>query len=126
MSEGTKEEPKSDRQLLSWEDRLAVVDYLRGLRAPLAFESKAAAAAHVFDQTAVEISWSQLKYLMEQFPKLKLDEKFLFADEQSITSMSLLETRIIALESFLAQATNNIGSLTARVAECERQLGAES
>lgn len=108
MSEG---ESKPDRSMLSWEDRLAVVDYLRGLRAPLAFESKAAAAAHVFDQTAVEISWSQLKYLMEQFPKLKLEEKFLFADDQAITNLSLLETRIIALESFLAHAIARIAVL---------------
>lgn len=119
MSEGSKDESKSDRSVLSWEDRLAVVDYLRALRAPLVFEQKAAAAAHVSTESKVEINWSQLKYLMEQFPKLKLEEKFVFGDESAITNLSLLETRIIALESFLAVATNDIGSLKARVAELE-------
>ncbi len=120
MSEGSKDESKSDRSTLSWEDRLAVVDYLRALRAPLVFEQKAAAAAHVSTESKVEINWSQLKYLMEQFPKLKLEEKFVFGDESAITNnLSLLETRIIALESFLAVATNDIGTLKARVAQLE-------
>lgn len=122
MSEA-KDESKSDRSTLSWEDRLAVVDYLRALRAPLVFEQKAAAAAHVSTESKVEINWSQLKYLMEQFPKLKLEEKFVFGDESAITNISLLETRIIALESFLAQAVNDIGGLKARVAQLE---GAQS
>lgn len=121
MSEGaaTETAEKAKRQSMSWEDRIAIVDWLRALRSPLVFESKAAAAAHVAAEAKAEVTWDQLRYMFDQLPKLKLDEKFIFGDESAITNLSLLETRIIALESFLAVATNNIGNLAARVAELE-------
>lgn len=121
MSEGaaTETAEKAKRQSMSWEDRIAIVDWLRALRSPLVFESKAAAAAHVAAEAKAEVTWDQLRYMFDQLPKLKLDEKFIFGDEQSVANISLFETRIIAIESALAQAINDIGGLKARIAELE-------
>lgn len=125
MSTDTKTEVKADdnakpdRQQMSWPDRIAIVDYLRSLRAPLTFEQKAAAAAHVSTEAKVEVSWSQLRYLIDQFPLLKLDEKFIFGDEATIANLSLLGTRIIALESFVGVQGQTINDLKSRLVALE-------
>lgn len=84
MSEGTSEvsEQEEDkaatkRKVLTMGDRTKVIDYLRSRVEPIAADTGAAIAQVVSEATKVDISWQQLKYMIDDvsMEEWKLSEK---------------------------------------------------
>ena len=121
MSEGTSEvsnegtETKAKRKVLSFADRIKIVDYLRSLVEPIVSESNAAVASFVREATGVEVDWSALKYMIDQVPDMKLMAKIHV--KSSLTAEDELHAareRLTALEERCAKLEAEIADLRER------------
>jgi hypothetical protein len=121
MSEGTSEvsnegtEARAKRKVLSFGDRIKVVDYLRSLVEPIVSESNAAVAAFIGDATGVEINWPQLKYMIDELPELKLAAKIHVKSSLSAEDeFEAMRERIASLEEKVAKLDKAIADMSER------------
>lgn len=100
------------RTVLSLQDRIKVVDYLRSLPEPIIADSNNEIAAKVAEATKVAINWPQLKYMFEELPEMKLADKvhvksLLSTDDQ----LQAAYERSVALEAAVKTQSESIASL---------------
>lgn len=100
---------ESNRKILNLQERLDVIDYLRGLQAPIYGRTKVEIARKVAEATGIDyLNPQSLYYIVEQTPKAKLDEKLVLIEETTP-------------EGILTLAVEKIGLLDGRLAEIELQ-----
>jgi hypothetical protein len=125
-------EETSTRRKLSLADRIKVIDYLRSQVEPIVADSNAAIASIVGTGSGVDISWTQLKYMLEELSELNLSAKVhvksLLSEEdqrqatyeRSIAleaAVAKLESRVAALEKLIA---GELAKLESRIAKLEK------
>lgn len=118
LKEADKAAEGSKRKTLTMGDRTKVIDCLRGRVEPFTAESNQAIASLVSEASKVDISWQQLKYMIddESMAEYKLGEKVhlklpLNLDDQA----QALEARVVQLEEQMVQVTAAMLELTKRV-----------
>lgn len=113
-NEGTSE-GKAKRKVLSFADRIKIVDYLRSLVEPIVSESNSAVASFVSDATGVEVNWPALKYMIDELPELKLAAKIHVKSSLSAEDeLQGLRERLASLEEKVAKLDKAIADMSER------------
>ena len=98
---------------LRMEDRIDILDYIRGQQSPIMAETKVQAADIVSKATGIEITPSQLDYLISSLPKHYLASKFAIGNTNEIK----LAKQIADLEDYVKNLSKRMGVLVASVNE---------
>lgn len=131
VTENVTEEATRKRIVLSLQDRIKVVDYLRSLPEPIVADSNNAIAAIVSEATKVAISYAQLKYMFEELTEMNLSAKVhvksLLTTEgqlQEAYERSIaFEVRIAKLEAQISNIEQSIASLLRTVESLSETVG---
>ena len=127
MTEPAGEPTEATRQnTLSWQARQDIIDYLRNRPEPIVANTKTEAAAIVASATGVEITGKQLWYLIEQLPKLKLENKFVIGaltEPQEIMRRDInsLSDELTGVFARLTDGASKLERVVLRVTEIERR-----
>ncbi len=102
----------SKRKVLSFGERLKIIDYLRAQPEPIVADSNTAVATLVSSGSGVEIGWQQLKYMIddESLQEYKLGSKV-----HVRTLLTPEGERVAALESRLAVVEERLSVLAGRI-----------
>lgn len=109
-ADGSAESEKASRQNMPFGQRVAILDYVRALRSPIFATTKAEAAKQIAEALGFEVSWSQLKYIIEAVPEMNLQKNLVIGDEADRN----LTLRVVALEAELKQLRENVAELFAK------------
>ena len=129
-TESSTEESTRKRTVLSLQDRIKVVDYLRSLPEPIVADSNNEIAAKVSASSGVVINWQQLKYMLDELVNLNLGAKVyvkspLSTEDQLQASLDraiALETRVAELEKQMQQTVTALLELTKQVTNVNPML----
>lgn len=92
---------------LTMEDRIDILDYIRGQQSPIIAETKVQAADIVSKATGIEITPSQLDYLITSLPKHNLAAKFAIGNTNEVK----LAKQIAELETSFAAMAKRVAAL---------------
>jgi chromosome segregation ATPase len=111
-------ESEGTRKPLSFGDRLKVVDLLRQAHEPFIADSKAAIAKLVSDASGIQISWAQLRYLIDDLEEYKLGDKIHVRTKDSPEAReSLLTARIEAIQKQISDLSEQVTDLAETLAQ---------
>lgn len=106
--ESPAESDKPSKDRMPFSQRVAIVDYVRALRSPIVAATKSEAAKLLAEAMGFEVSWSQLRYIIEQLPEQNLAAKFVFGDEADRN----LTLRVVELEARVQKLFEAVQALT--------------
>ena len=112
----TDEPAPSTKSNLSLQERFDVIDWLRTRLEPVFCDTWVAAAKLVTEETKVEVSPSQIAYIIRELPKLALDTKLVIGTATSDSA------RIAAMSTQLADARSEHERHESLIANHEQRI----
>lgn len=100
----TPEPATATKKNLSLQERIDVIDWIRTRIDPVFCDTWVSAAKAVSEATGVEVSASQISYILSELPKLQLDTKLVIGTATSDAhKLAALQTQVNALAEQVQQ-----------------------